>query len=110
MAEVPAKVPADAARQDSAAPARCRPTARRCWATRLRAGLAFLPLTAVVLAANVLSGRIAGWIGARGTILLGLAAMIAGCAGLLVVQSDTPFTEIAAQQVLLGGLGIVVPR
>lgn len=77
----------------------------------MRAGLAFLPLTAVVLAANVLSGRIAGRIRVRRTILLGLAAMIVGCAGMLVVQFDTPFTEIAAHQMLLGGApGIVVPR
>ena len=76
----------------------------------LRAGLAFLPLTAVVLAANVASSRIAGRIGARGTILIGLAAMAAGCAGLLVVHSATPFTALVVQQVLLGaGLGIVVP-
>jgi hypothetical protein len=55
----------------------------------------------------VLSGRIR----VRGTILLGLASMIAGCAGMLVVQSDTPSTEIAAHQMLLGGApGIVVPR
>lgn len=43
--------------------------------------------------------------------MLGLASMIAGCAGTLVVQSDTPSTKIAAHQMLLGGgLGIVVPR
>lgn len=56
---------------------------------------------------RVLSGRIR----VRGTILLGLASMIAGCARMLVVQSDTPPTEIAAHQMLLGGApGIVVPR
>jgi len=42
-------------------------------------------------------------VGVRETVLLGLAAMTAGSAGLLVVQSATPFTEIPAQQVLLGG-------
>jgi DHA2 family methylenomycin A resistance protein-like MFS transporter len=100
---------------------RTGPRLRRCGLGRprygplapraFRAGLAFLPLTTLVLAANVLSGRIAGWIRVRGTIMLGLASMIAGCAGMLVVQSDTPSTKIAAHQMLLGGgLGIVVPR
>jgi DHA2 family methylenomycin A resistance protein-like MFS transporter len=76
----------------------------------LRAGLAFVPMTALVLATNVASGRLVPRIGARRVILIGLAGMVAGCAGLLIVQAHTPFAEIVAQQVLLGGgLGLVVP-
>ena len=36
--------------------------------------------------------------------------MLAGCAGLLILQPHTAFWEIAVQQVLLaGGLGLIVP-
>ena len=44
----------------------------------LRAGLAFLPMTAAILAANLVSSRVSAAVGARGTILAGLAVMAAG--------------------------------
>ncbi len=76
----------------------------------LHAGLAFVPLTAGVLVTNLASGRIASVIGRRPTILAGLAGMTAGCAGLLFVTASTPYPEMVAQQVLLGGgVGLVVP-
>ena len=76
----------------------------------LQAGLAFLPMTAAILAANLLSGRITAAIGATGAIWAGLAAMIAGCAGLLPVTTATGYPALVAQQVLLGGgLGLLVP-
>lgn len=76
----------------------------------LRAGLAFLPMTAVVLAANVASGRLADRVGALAVLRFGLLTMAVGCLGLLVMDRGTPYGEIVVQQVLLGGgIGIVVP-
>ena len=76
----------------------------------LRAGLAFLPMTAAILAANLASGRVSAAIGAPGTILAGLAAMAAGCAALLQSGPGTGYPALLAQQVLLGvGLGLLVP-
>jgi DHA2 family methylenomycin A resistance protein-like MFS transporter len=76
----------------------------------LRAGLAFGPMTAAILAANVLAGRISAAIGQAWTILTGLAAMAAGCAGLLFAGPATSYPGLLAQQILLGaGLGLLVP-
>jgi MFS transporter, DHA2 family, methylenomycin A resistance protein len=76
----------------------------------LHAGIAFLPLTAAVLAADLAASRVARAIGTSRGILLGLSAMGAACLGLLFIQRTTPFAEIVAQQVLLGGgIGLVVP-
>jgi len=76
----------------------------------LRAGLAFLPMTAAILAANLASGRVSAAIGAPGTILAGLAAMAAGCAGLLWAGHGVGYPALLAQQILLGGgLGLLVP-
>ncbi len=76
----------------------------------LAAGLAFVPMTAAIMAANLGSGRIAEVVGARQTILAGLVAMGIGCAGLVWIRHGTPYAEIVAQQVLLGGgLGLLVP-
>ena len=47
----------------------------------LRAGLAFLPLTGVVLVANLSSGRIAKRVGVRGVILFGSVACLRGARG-----------------------------
>jgi MFS transporter, DHA2 family, methylenomycin A resistance protein len=76
----------------------------------LRAGLAFLPMTTAVLAANLTTGRLAAVIGTRPAILTGLAGMTAGCAGLLLARPGTPFAQVVGQQVLLGGgIGLLVP-
>jgi MFS transporter, DHA2 family, methylenomycin A resistance protein len=75
----------------------------------LRAGLAFLPMTAAILAANLLSSRLSA-LGPGRTILVGLAAMLAGCAALLWVGPATAYPELIAQQIFLGGgLGLLVP-
>jgi DHA2 family methylenomycin A resistance protein-like MFS transporter len=76
----------------------------------LRAGLAFLPLSAAVLVTNLASGPLAAKIGARAVIWLGLAAMAAGCAGLLGAGPGTPFADLVGQTVLLSaGVGLLVP-
>jgi MFS transporter, DHA2 family, methylenomycin A resistance protein len=76
----------------------------------LRAGLAFLPMTAAILAANLLSGRLSNRAGPARAIQAGLAAMAAGCAGLLWATPASSYPSLLAQQVLLGaGLGLLVP-
>ena len=76
----------------------------------LETGLAFLPMTAAILGANLVSGRVSAVIGANRTMLAGLAAMVAGCAGLLWVSPAAAYPAMLAQQVLLGGgLGLLVP-
>ena len=73
-------------------------------------GLAFVPMTAAIMAANVLSGRLSARIGAARTILAGVVAMLAGCAGLLWTAHTTGYAAMLAQQLLLGaGLGLLVP-
>jgi MFS transporter, DHA2 family, methylenomycin A resistance protein len=76
----------------------------------LRAGLAFAPMTAAILAANLLSGRAVAAVGRAGAILAGLAAMAIGCAALLWAGPRTGYPALVGQQVLLGGgLGLLVP-
>ena len=76
----------------------------------LETGLAFLPMTAAILGANLISGRVNAAIGPSRAILVGLAAMTAGCAGLLWVSPATGYPAMLAQQILLGGgLGTLVP-
>ncbi len=76
----------------------------------LRAGLAFAPMTAAILAANLLSGRVVAAVGRSGAILAGLAAMAIGCAALLWAGPGTGYPALVGQQVLLGGgLGLLVP-
>lgn len=76
----------------------------------LRTGLAFVPMTAAIMAANLLAGPAVQAIGAPRTILTGLLAMAVGCAALLLTSHGTPFAQIVVQQMLLGGgLGLLVP-
>jgi len=76
----------------------------------LETGLAFLPMTAAILGANLISGRVNAAIGPHRAILVGLTAMTAGCAGLLWINPGTGYPAMLAQQILLGGgLGTLVP-
>jgi MFS transporter, DHA2 family, methylenomycin A resistance protein len=76
----------------------------------LQTGLAFLPMTAAIIAANLLSGRLSGRIGAARTVLIGVVAMLTGCIGLLWTSHATGYGEMLAPQLLLGGgLGLLVP-
>jgi DHA2 family methylenomycin A resistance protein-like MFS transporter len=76
----------------------------------LETGLAFLPMTAAILGANLVSGRVTAAIGPTRAIVAGLAALTAGCAGLLWAGPATGYPALLAQQILLGGgLGTLVP-
>ncbi|HEY3837106.1 MAG TPA: MFS transporter [Bryobacteraceae bacterium] len=76
----------------------------------LDTGLAFLPMTAIVLAANLISGRITTRMGARLPMLIGQLLMIAGCLMLLPVNASMPYARLAGQLLLIGaGIGLTVP-
>lgn len=78
--------------------------------TALQTGIAFIPMTAAILAGNLLTGRLAGRIGAARAMLTGIVAMILGCVALLWSDAHTPLAAIVAAQTLLGGgLGLLVP-
>jgi MFS transporter, DHA2 family, methylenomycin A resistance protein len=76
----------------------------------LGAGLAFAPMTGVVMGANVGAGALAARFGVRKVIAAGAALAAAGCAGLLGVGAETPYAAMAGQLVAVGaGVGLVVP-
>jgi DHA2 family methylenomycin A resistance protein-like MFS transporter len=69
-------------------------------------GLAFAPMTVAIIAANLVSGRLAQRVG----IMVGAVLMAAGCAGLLGFGAGAPYPALVGQLVALGfGLGLVVP-
>ena len=76
----------------------------------LQTGLAFLPMTVGILAANLLAGRLTDAIGGPRTILAGIVAMIAACVDLLWLDRATGYPLLLAEQAVLGGgLGLLVP-
>jgi DHA2 family methylenomycin A resistance protein-like MFS transporter len=76
----------------------------------LATGLAFAPMTAAIMAANVLAGRVARAVGPWWTMTVGAALMAVGCAALLDIGTRTSYGALAAQLVALGvGLGLIVP-
>jgi MFS transporter, DHA2 family, methylenomycin A resistance protein len=78
--------------------------------TPLMTGLAFVPMTAVVVAANVIAGRTANWLGARPPIVVGQLMFAVGCFFLLKLDANTPYTGLWWQTVLIGaGIGLTVP-
>ena len=78
--------------------------------TPLTTGLAFMPMTAVVIAANVAAGQVTAWLGARPPMVLGQAVFAAGCFFLVLIGADTPYTNLWWQTVMMGvGIGLTVP-
>ena len=76
----------------------------------LDTGLAFLPMTAVVIAANIIAGRIAAALGARLPMILGQAIFAVGCLSLVGIGLNTPYSHIGWQLLAVGaGIGLVVP-
>jgi hypothetical protein len=55
-------------------------------------------MTAAVLAANLTTRRLAALIGTRPVMWTGLAAMAAGCAGLLAAGPGTPLAQIVGRK------------
>ena len=76
----------------------------------LRAGLAFLPMTASIMAANLLAGPLVRRVGERAAIVVGSLLMAGGCLALLWLSRTTSYPAMALQLLMLGaGLGLVVP-
>ena len=78
--------------------------------TPLTTGLAFVPMTAVVVAANIFAGRVATWIGARAPMVSGQAIFAVGCFFLIAIGTNSPYTSLWWQMVMIGGgIGLTVP-
>ena len=76
----------------------------------LLTGLAFAPMTVAIIAANLVSGRLARRIGTRWVIVSGAVLMGAGCAGMLGFGAGAAYVALAGQLIALGfGLGLMVP-
>jgi DHA2 family methylenomycin A resistance protein-like MFS transporter len=73
-------------------------------------GLFFAPMTGVVMAGNLLAGRLARAIGTGRTILLGSVLIAFGTGGLLGIAHTSSYPSILGQLVVLGfGIGLIVP-
>jgi DHA2 family methylenomycin A resistance protein-like MFS transporter len=76
----------------------------------LHTGLAFAPMTGVVLGANLLTGHLAARFGPRVMIASGSMLMIAGLATLLGISADSSYSTLVVQLAAIGfGLGLIVP-
>jgi DHA2 family methylenomycin A resistance protein-like MFS transporter len=76
----------------------------------LQTGLAFAPMTAAIMAANLLAGKATGVLGPRRMIALGALLMAAGCATLLGTDAGTSYPALVVQMLAIGfGLGLIVP-
>ncbi|WLA83290.1 MFS transporter [Bradyrhizobium elkanii] len=73
-------------------------------------GLAFVPMMAMVLPANLIAASVSERLGAPQTIALACMITAAGCVALLPMDSGAGYGAIGAQLVILGGgLGLLVP-
>jgi DHA2 family methylenomycin A resistance protein-like MFS transporter len=73
-------------------------------------GLAFVPMTAAVLPANLAAARVAEAIGPRQTIVAGAAVAATACLALLGIAPHASYWTMAIQLVAMGaGLGLLVP-
>jgi MFS transporter, DHA2 family, methylenomycin A resistance protein len=73
-------------------------------------GLAFLPMMAAVLLANLMAARAARRLGAIVVIAAGALIVAAGCIGLVGIDRGTSYWAMCAQLLAMGaGLGLLVP-
>jgi DHA2 family methylenomycin A resistance protein-like MFS transporter len=76
----------------------------------LIAGLAFLPLTAGFIIANLISGKLMAKYGTRVPILTGLLISIIGFTCLLIAHADTPYWQLFIPFITIPmGMGLAVP-
>jgi len=78
--------------------------------TPLATGMAFLPMTVIVLLANLSLGPIAKRIGLRAPILIGQALLATGCLALVGISQNTSYSALSVQLLAMGaGVGLTVP-
>jgi len=76
----------------------------------LRTGLAFGPMTAVILVGNLIAGRLAARLTERWLIVAAAILMAAGLAGLLGVDRSTSYAVMVVPMMAVGfGLALIVP-
>lgn len=76
----------------------------------LTAGMAFLPLTAGFIIANLISGKLMAKYGTRVPILIGLVISITGFTCLLIAHSNTPYWQLFIPFITIPmGMGLAVP-
>ena len=76
----------------------------------LQTGLAFVPMTALVLGANLVAGRMSGTRAARRTVAAGGALAGVGAAGLLGAGPHSAYLTMVLQLAAIGvGIGLIVP-
>ncbi|MFG1625333.1 MFS transporter [Kribbella sp. NPDC049227] len=76
----------------------------------LRTGLAFVPMMAAIMAANLIAKRFTDAFGARRALVSGAVFMAAGCLAMLGSTGQTSYAVLVVPLVLAGfGLGLVVP-
>jgi DHA2 family methylenomycin A resistance protein-like MFS transporter len=78
--------------------------------TPLATGMAFLPMTVVVLFANLSAGPIAARLGLRMPILIGQILLAIGCLSLIRISQTTSYSGLGVQMLAMGaGVGLTVP-
>jgi len=78
--------------------------------TPLITGLAFMPMTVIVVAANIVAGQVSARLGARLPMILGQAIFAVGCLLLVAIGAYTPYGGWWWQTVMIGaGIGLTVP-
>jgi MFS transporter, DHA2 family, methylenomycin A resistance protein len=76
----------------------------------LATGLAFAPMTAIVMATNIAAGRLAARTGPQRVVIAAALLAAAACAALLPSGRATPYAALVAQLVAFGAaVGLIVP-
>ncbi len=76
----------------------------------LQTGLAFAPMTAIILFSNIYASKLAATIGDSRTIIAGAFLVILGCLGLIGISPNSAYVSIVLQMLAIGiGLGFIVP-
>ena len=71
--------------------------------TSLLTGLAFMPMTAIVIVANIVAGQISAHLGARSPMVLGQAIFAFGCLFLVAIDANTSYGGLWGQTVMIRG-------
>ncbi|MDT5118361.1 MAG: hypothetical protein QOE30_4100, partial [Mycobacterium sp.] len=77
--------------------------------TAFQSGVRLLPVAVSIALASILGPRLVQWVGTTAVTAGGLAVFAAGLAWASTADAATPYSQIAAQMVLLGGgLGMTI--